>query len=199
MTPNLFHPRAPADIAELIADFPLAWLVSQRGERPAATVLPLLAELDDSGAVRALFGHFAKSNPQVAVLERDPQALILFQGPHGYVPSRLVSNPTWGPTWNYAVLRYEVDLRFVPDETEESVARLARALERDRADPWTPERMGARYAQLARHIVAFRATVTAAHPRFKLGQDEGPEAFDEILAGLDNPALVEWMRRTVRG
>ena len=43
MTPNLFHPRAPADIAELIADFPLAWVVSQRGERPAATVLPLLA------------------------------------------------------------------------------------------------------------------------------------------------------------
>jgi transcriptional regulator len=199
MTTEPFLPRKAGDSAALIAAYPLAWVVSHGEDGPAATVLPLLAECDAAGEVVALFGHFARTNPQVAVLERSPQALILFQGPHAYVPQRLVSNPVWGPTWNYAVLRYETDLRFVPEETVSSVERLARALERDRPEPWTPARMGPRFAELARHIIAFRATVTAAHPRFKLGQDEAPDTFDEIVAGLDDPALAAWMIRTVRG
>jgi transcriptional regulator len=147
----------------------------------------------------ALFGHFAKSNPQVAVLESRSRATILFQGPQAYIAPRLVSNPTWGPTWNYAVVRFETEIHFVPEETEASVERLADALEHDRPDPWTPSRMGARREELARRIIAFRARVIETHPRFKLGQDEAPQTFDEIIASLDDAALAAWMTRTVRG
>lgn len=199
MTGNLFVPREPADIAALIAEYPLAWVVSCGEEGHAATPLPLLAETDGEGQTTALFGHFARSNPQVALLERSPKAMILFQGPHAYVPPRIVSTPTWGPTWNYAVIRFEVTVEFVPDETKAAVARLAAALEADRPDPWVPERMGARHEELARHIIAFRAHVRETHARFKLGQDERPETFDEIVAGLDDRTLADWMTRTVRG
>jgi transcriptional regulator len=194
-----FAPREPADMAALIDQYPLAWIVSAGPEGQEATVLPLLAETDEAGDVRALFGHFARANPQVALLERQPQALILFQGPQGYVAPRLVSKPHWGPTWNYAVIRFDVDVHFVPEETDAALERLAAHLERDRPDPWTVDRMGARYAQLARYIIPFRASVREAHPRFKLGQDEAPATFDEIVHGLENRALAEWMMRTVRG
>jgi transcriptional regulator len=148
--------------------------------------------------VEALFGHFALRNPQVALLRRQPEAMILFQGPNAYVPARLVSNPTWGPTWNYAVIRFDVTIELGPAETEAAVERLAAALEADQAEPWTPARMGARRAELVKHIIAFRAHVTAAYPRFKLGQDETPETFGEIVAGLDDRALAGWMTRTAR-
>ena len=199
MTSTPFVPRQPADVTRLIADYPLAWVVSAGVDGSAATPLPLLAETDAAGDIVALFGHFARCNSQVALLERQPRATILFQGPNAYVAPRLVSKPDWGPTWNYAVLRFDVEIEFVPDETKASVERLAAALEQDRARPWTPADMGPRYDQLARHIIAFRAHVRHVEARFKLGQDESPQIFGEIVAGLDDRVLADWMTRSRRG
>lgn len=199
MSSDIFTPRSEADIAALIGEYPLAWVVSCGPEGQGATPLPLLAETDGDGRVVALFGHFARRNPQVALLERQPAAMILFQGPHAYVSPRLVSNPTWGPTWNYAVLRFETEISFVPEETQTAVERLARWLERGQAESWTTARMGARLDELLPYIVAFRARITATHARFKLGQDEPEQTFDEVVAGLDDAALAAWMTRIVRG
>ncbi len=95
-------------------------------------------------------------------------------------------------------MRFEVEVQFVPAETHDALNRLAAWLERDHPQPWTTDRMGARYADLAQHVVAFRATVREVHAAFKLGQDERPDTFAEIVAGVD-PALADWMTRTARG
>ena len=50
---SLYDPRGAADIGRLIADYPLAWLVSRDFH---ASPLPLLAETDANGVVTALFG-----------------------------------------------------------------------------------------------------------------------------------------------
>lgn len=189
-----FDPRGPEDILALVRAHLLAWLVPREGDA-AATPLPLLAECDGDGRVVSLFGHMARRNPLHAALQAHPRALVLFQGPQAYVPPRLVSKPDWGPTWNYAVARFETLVEFVPDETEASLRQLAAHLEQDRAEPWTVERMGPRFAQLSQQVIAFRAHVQGAHATFKLGQDESRTGFDEIVAGHGDAALVEWMLR----
>ena len=128
---DLFQPRKTADIANLIAAYPLAWVVSQGAGGNAATPLPLLAETADDGTVTSLFGHFARSNPHFALVERQPRAMILFQGPQGYIPPRLVSAVGWGPTWNYAVVRFDVEITLVPEETGAALASLTAAMEHD--------------------------------------------------------------------
>ena len=188
----------PEDLVDLIAAYPLAWVVSGGPADFAATPLPLLAETDAQGGIVSLFGHFGKSNPQVGALQRDPRATILFQGPQGYVSPTLVSNPKWGATWNYAVARFDVDIAFLPEETGDAVWRLAAAVEKDCPPRWTPAAMGERYDALIRHIVAFRAKVRNSSARFKLGQDERPETFDEIVAGLGESELAAWMTRMAR-
>ena len=188
----------PEDLVDLIAAYPLAWVVSGGPADFAATPLPLLAETDAQGGIVSLFGHFGKSNPQVGALQRDPRATILFQGPQGYVSPTLVSNPKWGATWNYAVARFDVDIAFLPEETGDAVWRLAAAVEKDRPPRWTPASMGERYDALIQHIVAFRATVRNCSARFKLGQDERRETFDEIVAGLGESELAAWMTRMAR-
>lgn len=191
-----FVPRDPSDVIALVEANPLCWLVSGSGGDRFATPLPLLPERDSVGHLVSLFGHIAKSNPQQKALEREPGATILCMGPQGYVSPRLVSNPTWGPTWNYAVCRFETEVRFVPEETEQAVWRLAAALEGTEPDCWTPERMGERYHQLKQRIVAFRAEIVEAHARFKLGQDENEAVFKDIVEGLEDRTLADWMRRT---
>lgn len=193
MSDDPFQPRDPADVLVLVRTHPLAWVIA-RGADPAPTPLPLLAECDGDGRITALFGHMARRNPLHAALVAAPQALALFQGPQGYVPPRLVSKPDWGPTWNYAVARFTTRVEFVPDETDASLRRLAAHLEAGRPDPWTVERMGARYAQLKTHIIAFRAHVEQVHATFKLGQDESDTGFAEIVAGHPDAALTAWMR-----
>ena len=129
----------------------------------------------------------------MAGLQAEPDALILFQGPQGYISPRLVLNPTWAPTWNYAVLRFEVTVEFAPHETDAAVRCLAAHLERERGNPWRVEELGSRYGQLLPHIIAFRAHVHAVRATFKLGQDEERATFNEIVAGLADSPLAQLM------
>lgn len=183
-----FAPRSPADVGALIDAHPLAWVVSRDYD---ATLLPLLAERDGDGRLVSLLGHYARRNPQVAVLVRDGGALVLFNGPAGYVSPMLVSKSDWGPTWNYAAVRLEVDVAFVPDETDAAIRRLGAHLEG--ADGWTVERMGARYPLLAAQVIAFRAIIRTCEPVFKLGQDETSESFGEIVVRHPDRALARYM------
>lgn len=191
-----FAPRDLSDVIALVQAYPLCWVVSGGAGDRFATPLPLLAEQDSEGRLISLFGHIAKSNPQQEALERDSRATILCMGPQGYISPQLVSNPTWGPTWNYAVCRFETEVRFIPEETEEAVWRLAAALEGVEPGSWTPERMDQRYHRLKQRIVAFRAEILETHARFKLGQDENDIVFKDIVDGVGDRTLAEWMSRT---
>ncbi len=182
-----FDPRESADSARLIADYPLGWLVSRQFN---ASPLPLLAEIDEDGNVAALFGHCALGNPLVTDFRADPHGLILFNGPAAYISPSLVSKPDWAPTWNYAVLRYRVEVEFVGDETHHAIERLVSAME---GSKWSTARLGPRYAPMLTHIIAFRAHVRSADPVFKLGQDESAQGFAEIVARHPDPALAAWM------
>jgi transcriptional regulator len=190
-----FLPRDPSDVGRLVQAFPLCWVLSGGAGNRLATPLPLLAELAGDGSVRSLFGHIARSNPQRKALELDPAAAILCMGPQGYISPRLVSNPTWGPTWNYAVCRFEVEVRFVPEETEDALWQLAAALEGSAPGSWTPQNMGERYHELKHRIVAFRANILETHAKFKLGQDETDIVLEDIVEGLADRTLADWMRR----
>lgn len=185
-----FAPRSHEDILRIVGDYPLAWVISHDFQ---ATPLPLLAETDASGSITSLLGHFARRNPQVAALQADPAALILIQGPQGYISPRLVSNRTWAPTWNYAVVRFEVTVAFVAEETDAAVRRLAAHLEDGRRKPWRVEELGKRYGELLPRIIAFRARVHAVRATFKLGQDEARATFNEIVAGLGHTPLARLM------
>jgi len=189
---ELYEPRAAADIARLIADYPLAWLASRDFH---ASPLPLIAETDDRGAVVALLGHCGRRNPLVTDFRADPRGLILFNGPAGYVSTDLLSKPDWAPTWNYAVLRFRVEVEFVEGETRDAIERLVEKME---AGAWSTASLGPRYAPMLDQIIAFRAHVRSAEHSFKLGQDESPQGFAEIVAGHGDRTLAAWMEGQAR-
>ena len=188
----LFEPHDPALVSRLIEEYPLALLVSRRLN---ASQLPLLGEQGADGETGALFGHCARTNPLVADFAEDPEGLVVFTGPQGYISPSLVSKPDWGPTWNYASLRFHVRIAFVPEETQRSVERLAEKLE---GEDWSLERLGGRAEGMLSHIIAFRARVTGSDHVFKLGQDESPQSHREIVAAHADRTLAEWMTATRR-
>lgn len=191
----LFERYAEVDIADQIREYPLAWVCPRNGNPLESALLPLLAETDDGGRLRSLLGHMSRANPLFHALSANPAAVILFAGPQAYVSPAHVSDPTWGPTWNYAQVRIEGNIRFDEDGADEALAKLVDAMERTVPNDWTPAHMGPRYHTLKRAIVAFRAEVIRCDARFKLGQDEKPERLKEILSSHPDAALVRWMKR----
>lgn len=185
-----FSPASPDGIPALIAEYPLAWVISRDFD---ATLLPLLVECDAGGEPTALLGHYPLHNPQVAMFKADRGALILFTGPQGYVSPTIVTAPGWGPTWNYAALRIVADIEFVPAETDTALRLLIDHLET--GSGWTGDAMGERYDMLSRYVVAFRATIRSVEATFKLGQDERQATFDDIVERHGNHILADWMKR----
>lgn len=189
---DMFAPRDAGDIARLVAEYPLAWLVSREFH---ASPLPLIGETDDAGNIVALFGHCARRNPLVADFRADPNGLILFNGPAAYVSPGLISKPDWAPTWNYAVLRFTVEVEFVEAETRDAIERLVAMMEKGH---WSTDRLGERYDPMLGQIIAFRAHVRSTEASFKLGQDEAPQGFAEIVARHPDRMLAQWMEEQAR-
>jgi transcriptional regulator len=189
-----FETWSDLDVAELIAAYPLAWIVSG-GTDFAATVMPMLLDLDPAGRPVSLTGHFPKSNPHFQRLRDDPRALFLFQGPHGYLSPALVSARTWAPTWNFATVRITAEVAFDDTLTFDAIERLVTHMEAGRPEPWSTAAMGARYERLRKSVIGFRAPILSLAARFKLGQDEQPAVLAEIVEHLDDGGLAQWMRR----
>lgn len=184
-----------SDAADLIRDYPLAWVQAASGANGPGALLPLLAERDERGAVAALVGHMARRNPLFKALSQEPRAAILFQGPHGYISPSWVRDRSWAPTWAYAHLRVAADIHFDPEATDGALAALVEAMEDGRPDRWRIAEMGPRYPRLKQAIIAFRAEVLEIRGCFKLGQDERPEILADVLSHLPDPALAAWIRR----
>lgn len=181
----------------LVADFvkaqPLGVIVSAGENGFASTPLPLIARLDDTGRIDRFEGHFARRNVQVDMLMADPRALLLFQGPHRYIPSGAVANPAWVPTWNYMFAQFEVEIDFVAEDTRGSVDRLVEAIE---PSDWRPaSHIPARHEPMLRRIIAFEARVVSVAAKFKLGQDESADDWQNIIDWLGDDPLADWMTR----
>ena len=196
---DIFAPKSGEQILRLVLENPLAWVVSLDGGSFRATPLPLRPRVGGDGRIEALEGHMARSNLLCAVLQRDARALILFSGPQGYISPSWVSDRTWAPTWNYAVVQFLVTIAFdeEPARLDAHLADLVGAMERGRPRAWQPSEMGARYDTLKRRIVPFEARVVEQRARFKLGQDERDTVFADISAALESSGpeeLLAWMR-----
>lgn len=195
MPSSRFKQWTDKDIVDLIEAYPLALVVTATDGQFRMTPLPMLADTDADGRLVRLVGHMALSNEHTAVLRSHPRAQFLFLGPHGYVSPRLLDDRSWGPTWNYAVVRVEADVEFRPDQLDEALQRLVRRLETGHSDAWSVDELGDRYEPMSLRIVAFDAEVRAVDATFKLGQDEQPDVFRQIVAGLESPDLRAWMQR----
>jgi transcriptional regulator len=194
--------RSHHDVARLLATHPFGWLVSAGGGDACYTPLPLRAELDASGQVVALRGHMARRNPHVARLQRDGRALAMVMGPHAYVSPSWLDDRTQAPSWNYAAAVFELDVQLSQEDApiREELQALVAQMEAGRAKAWALDEMGARYARLAAGVTAFRAQVLDTRATFKLGQDEAPHDFLQLLAGLDaggDHDVAAWMREFV--
>jgi transcriptional regulator len=186
---SIFEDVSAADVDRLIREFPLAWIIVRDEAHP----VPLVPEHDDP-PLRRLIGHIPRVGGLAGGLSETTEAMLLFQGPQGYLSPSCLSNRDWAPTWCSATIRLTAEITLVPEATAAALRRMVTVLERGRARPWDVSEIGARFERLAEQVVAIHCVVKTVRPRFRLAQNESGEVFGELLQALDGGDLAAWMR-----
>jgi transcriptional regulator len=168
------------------------------------------ADADDDLASFTVVGHIARGDPQAKDLEANAPALLLFEGPHGYVSASWYAPDltTVPSTWDYTA----VHLYGVPEvlHGDEGFDVVRRTIEHHEAaiDGPTRFRLDGERADFARKLypgtVPFRMTPTRLEAKVKLNQDYPPSVVERVIENLETPgpyqnlALAADMRRLAR-
>jgi transcriptional regulator len=174
-----------AAIAEFVDRAGAADLVTFDGQRPVATLLPVIWERPDGAngdGHGRLIGHLALNNPQWDSSVAQVPGLAIVHGPQAYVsPSWYASKKEHGrvvPTWNYTTVHFSGPVRFHRDDDwlRGLVTRLTERHEAGRRDRWRVTDAPEKYiAGQLRAIVGVEMIVERIEAKDKLSQNR-PEA-----------------------
>ena len=185
---------------------PFAALVSSSANGLYGTHLPTV--LKDDGANGLIECHLARANPHWKDLADGNEALMIFQGPEGYItpnwyPSKAVHGKAV-PTWNYAVVHAYGRPAVVQDKDwlRRHVTELTTQQEASEAQPWAVSDAPESYVDvMLRGIVGFRFAITRLEGKWKMSQNREMPDREGVVAGLtarasgDDLAIAEAVAR----
>jgi len=162
---------------------PFAILISQTSEGPFATHLPLA--IHQNGEQVILRGHVARANPHWQHLKSQPQALVIFHGPHAYISTTNYETHENVPTWNYGAVHAYGEARVFsePEQLLPVLHELIGTFEARYAGQWAELSEAYRQRMLS-HIVGFEIAVTKIEAKFKLSQNRTKQEQENVIASL---------------
>jgi transcriptional regulator len=168
---------------------PLAALVSGGAEGLYASHLPTV--LKDDGPCGVIEFHLARANPHWKYLAECNEALMIFQGPEGYItpnwyPSK-AEHAKVVPTWNYAVVHAygRPEMTQDTDWLERHVAELTAQQERNEVNPWALADAPETYIKaLLRGIIGFGFAITRLEGKWKMSQNREMKDRGGVARGL---------------
>ena len=168
---------------------PFATLVSAGPAGLYASHLPTV--LKDEVHLGVIECHLARANPHCKDLGEVSEALMIFQGPQGYVtPNWYPSKAQHGkvvPTWNYAVVHAYGRPEVKNDAAwlHRHVTELTAQQERIEARPWAVSDAPKAYVDaMLRGIVGFRFAVTRLEGKWKMSQNREIQDAEGVVSGL---------------
>jgi transcriptional regulator len=182
--PEHFRVRHDEDAVAFMRAHPFAILISTTGDGPYATHLPLSVHSVENKI--ALRGHVAHANPHWRHLERNPQCMTIFHGPHAYISPANYAARESVPTWNYAAVHVYGNARIFSAEPEvhAMLNELMQTFEPAYRQQW--ESLSAKYREnMLRQIVGFEIGVTKLEGKFKLSQNRPKEDQAKVMASLE--------------
>ena len=204
----MYVPRDPREsdqrrIDEFCRQNDFVTVVGWDGAAPlAAHLLVEFERAPDGGAW--IHGHMARANPLWRTFDAEREVLVVFLGPHTYVPARWYAHVNV-PTWNYIAVHAYGAPRLVTDDAELR-AMLSRLVDRhergaDASPPYRVETLPEPFVEKEmRGIVGFRIRVTRMEARFKLSQNRDDQDHATIVRELerrgdeDSMAIARAMR-----
>jgi transcriptional regulator len=187
--PDHFRVDDVRQMHDLMRGRPFAAFVSSGTSGLYASHLPtVLKNEGDHGVIEC---HLARANPHWRELAEGHEALMIFQGPEGYItPNWYATKAETGkvvPTWNYAVV-HAYGRPAVMQEKEwlvRHVGELTAQEEKTQAQPWKLSDAPDNYIDvMTRGIVGFRFVITRLEGKWKMSQNRAEQDWKGVVTGL---------------
>jgi transcriptional regulator len=188
--PHQFRVDKLAQMHALMRAKPFAALISGGSTGLCATHLPtVLKQEGERGIIEC---HLARANPHWNILAEGNEALMIFQGPEGYItpnwyPSK-AEHQKVVPTWNYAVVHAYGRPEVMHDEawTRRHVGELTAQHEMDQPRPWALSDAPETFIEgMLRHIIGFRFAITRLEGKWKMSQNRSVKDRNGVACGLE--------------
>jgi len=187
--PDHFRVEDVAEMHALMRGRPFAALVSAGPSGLYGSHLPTV--LKDEGPNGVIECHLARANPHWKDLAAGGEAMMIFQGPEGYItPNWYATKAQTGkavPTWNYAIVHAYGRPEVMKDKEWllRHVSELSDQQERTEAHPWKVSDAPASYIDvMLRGIVGFRFAITRLEGKWKMSQNREPQDRVGVVGGL---------------
>ena len=184
--PKLYREEDRVKILEFIQQNDFATLITHDGEKPVAS--HLLMGILEEGETLFINGHMSRANPQWKTFDKNPEVLVIFQGPHTYI------SPTWYnhinvPTWNYQSV-HVYGKPYIITEYDQVYALLKRLIDRYESNShYQLETLPKDFVEKEiKGIIAFQIEVTRIEANYKLSQNRKDEDYANIMAQLEKRA-----------
>lgn len=157
----------------------------------------------NEGNFGLLEGHMSASNPQWQALKKQGRALVIFQGPHAYIPPAMGVGLRVVPTWNYVAVHAYGTVEVI-DNASELIKMLARSVSQHEAhlqNPWKMALPKEFMDALVSKIVGFKIKIDRLEPQLKLNQDREKHQRESVYNHLQNStrenerAIAQWMAK----
>ena len=173
-------------VLDFIHEHPFAFLAGCSADnKPVATQIPVF--IDEVDGKLFLTGHMMRQTDHHKAFENNPEALVVFTGPHTYVSATWYSNPHQASTWNYMSVHLKGTLRFLDQAGLVDVLRKTTLhFEKYHKESTTVfDNLPADYTgRLMKAIIAFQIEVYEIDNVFKLSQNRDEESFHNIVGKL---------------
>ena len=203
--PKIFSQQDSEQLKALIANYPLAALVSVNANGLAASHIPL--QLIDTTTKTTtepenqnwkLIGHIARANPMWKDVEDQSEILAIFQGPQSYItPNWYPTKKEHGkavPTWNYAAVHTKGTLTFMHDTQWKMnmLNSLTQQMEATEPKPWQVSDAPNDYiTKLLNAIVGIEIHVNHVEGKWKLSQNQPEQNQISVIKGLSTSEKLE--------
>ena len=173
---------------ELVLDFikanPFITLIGNHENRSVATQVPVLISEQDGKLL--LRGHIMRKTDHHKAFEHNPEALVLFNGPHCYVSASWYNERHIGSTWNYMTVHARGTVKLLDFAgTKQLITDLTHKYENPQKQPELVEGMPQEYVDgMVKAIVAFEIVLEDIYPLFKLSQNRNDESYKNIVRRL---------------
>ena len=174
-------------LLQFLHDYPFAFLTGSFNDgKQVATQIPVLVEERDGGIY--LQGHIMRNADHHQAFNENPQALVVFTGPHTYISATWYTNPQIGSTWNYMSVHIRGKIQFLPEEgLIELMKKLTLHFENNNnTSPTIYDNLSREFLQkMLPAITAFEIKAEKMDNVFKLSQNRDEKSYRNIITQLE--------------
>ncbi|MEM7282074.1 MAG: FMN-binding negative transcriptional regulator [Pseudomonadota bacterium] len=166
-----FQDSDPSKLRRVIAEYPLATVISQTKDFPLVSQIPLIYHPTDN----ALRGHVDRNNPHCDELRKGENIYCIFNGPNHYISPSIYPDTQY-PGWNYVAVHVEGRVRAFEDKNKLTDLLLETASHNEPEDSgYNLSPSQENFHRLVQYILGFEIEISDIRGVLKLAQDKGPK------------------------